>query len=518
MDPLSLSASIAGLISLADPVFRAVFKYARAVKDARSDVQTLADEINGFITILRSLEALALDLESEGNTFDRTLSTHDLFEINKILAKVDQRVKKATDSFSRSKLEGVVRQLKWPFSVSETKELLNDLSRHKATITLALSADSIHTMQMSLSKTKLLATEVSKMAEVVRRVEINTQIAVEYKQERILDFFMKLSPQINLETSIKLRHPMTGLWLTDSPSFSYWLESPGSKLWLSGIPGAGKTVLAGSVIQEALTRSYTMDNVGVGFFFCDYKNDKTWNPVNILGAIASQLARQKNEAFAILQAYYDNLNPRGGLSKTPDSEELRAKIGEMSEVFVQTFIVVDGLDECGETTDDVVDILLELATYNPAITMALFSRDHDNIRYQLEEDFKHVSIAAHTEDIRLYVGAELENRIRTHRLRLTSVAIKDEILETLVQRADGMYVFQCPIISAPRDTNIDPSTGLDGLCVKSTTFANVLTIESDAKLYKSYPPTCRRVIGDYCIGSIAALWRFKAWFRSVYTS
>lgn len=437
-DPLSVSASIAGLISIAEPVFRAVFRYARAAKNAKGDIQALADEINALTTILRSLQALALELEAEGDAFDPVLRIHYLNHYKKTLDKIKQRVEKATDSFNRSRLESIGRQLKWPFSASETEELLSELSRHKETITVALSADSMHKLQLSLSKVDELGKQASSIIEAAKKIQINTQIDIDDRKQRVLDYFMKVNPQPNLEMSIKLRHAMTGLWLTESPPFSQWLETPGSKLWLSGIPGAGKTVLAGSVIQEAFAHSYTVDEVSVGFFFCDYKNAATWDAANILGAVASQLARQKNEAFDILQGYYDELHPPRGLSKTPGPEELRARIGKMSELFGQTIIIIDGLDECGDSTDVVVEILTELAAYAAKVSMALFSRDHYNIRFRLESNFEHIPIAAHTEDIKLYVGAELEKRIRTRQPQPTNMEIKDEIFETLVNRAEGM--------------------------------------------------------------------------------
>lgn len=440
MDPLSLSASIAGIISLADVVFRTVYKFGRQVKDAKSSVQSIADEINGLISVLRTLEALALDLESEKDTFDPTLSAYHLYQIKTVVDKIDAKTKKKIEKFNGSRLDGVTAQLKWPFSASETKELLDQLSSLKATITLALSADSLRKIQMTLSKQHALGMDVSVIAETAKRIEINTRIVVEDKNRQILDYFMKFSPQPNLEMSVNLRHPMTGLWLTGSPKFKSWLECPGSNMWLSGIPGAGKTVLAGSVVQEALTHSDTVDGIGVAFFFCDYKNSITWNPTNILGAIASQLARQKSEAFAILEAYYVNLHPSKGLEKTPDAVELRAKIGQMSKVFTRTIIILDGLDECGDFTEEVVEFLFELATDYDNISMALFSRDHENIRMILQDDFEHIPIAAHIDDIKLFVCAELDRRIRTKHLHLGSVAIRDEISETLIRRAEGMYV------------------------------------------------------------------------------
>ncbi|KAF9769047.1 hypothetical protein IL306_013603 [Fusarium sp. DS 682] len=437
-DPLSLAASVAGLISLADLVFKTTYKFVRAAKDAKDEIQSLVDEINNLASVLRRLEALTSDLEDEGQSFDPTLRNHYLNHCYKTFNRIESRVKKASESFKRSKLDGIVRQLKWPFSSSETRELLAELSRHKETISVALLADTMRKIQISLSKSDDIDKKITALGEVARRIEINTTIAINDRKKRILDHFMKANPQPALQTSIRLRHSMTGLWLTESPNFIRWLETPSSKLWLTGIPGAGKTVLAGSVIQEALSRSHACERIGVAFFFCDYKEPSTWNIVNIFSALASQLARQNDESYNVLDTYYESLYPPEGLPRTADAEDLRAEISRMCEKFDQTIIVVDGLDECDDLTDEVVDNLIQLADYSEGVSMALFSRDHYNIRVRLDEEFEHIQIAAHTEDVQLYVNAEVDKRIRTRQLQLTSADMKEEIRHALVKKADGM--------------------------------------------------------------------------------
>lgn len=441
MDPLSFSASIAGVISLADSVFTRVHKYIRAVNSAKQDIQALSEEVNWLAAVLRSLQALATELEAEGDRFDPTLRIQLVGNCKQTLEKIETRVKKAADRLScrtASKVTGIMQQLKWPFSASETKELLEEVSRHKATMTAALSADTMRKLQLCLTKADDIGQNITAISQAVKEIKINTQIAVDDQNRKILDFFMNVSPQRNFEMSVLLRYPMTGLWLTESAGFCQWLETPGSKIWLSGIPGAGKTVLAGSVVQEALTRSCNTPRVGAAFFFCDYKDPRSQESVNILGAIASQLARQEDKAFDILQEYYDELHPARGLDKGLDPEEARAKITKMCELFDQVIIVVDGLDECGDNTDRVVEVLVELAQYSTTISIALFSRDHYDIGIQLQDEFQHIIVAAHTEDIELFVRAEMDKRVRERRLERTSIDFKDEIVQTLVKRSQGM--------------------------------------------------------------------------------
>lgn len=436
-DALSVAGSIAGLISLADTVFRLVFKYARSAINAKQEVKLLADEIQALAGVLQSLRLLAA--EAEDHLFDPKIRPHHLGLLSSTLNRLQQRVEKAYEKFENGpKIQQRLQQLKWPFSTGETKDLLEDLVRHKITISLALSADSLRKLQICLTKQEEQRKTLSTIENTVKRIEIHTQITLNDRKKVVLDFFMKVSPQPNLEISVKLREPMTGLWLTGSPSFTTWMETPGSKLWLSGIPGAGKTVLAGAVIQDAIARSDSHPEVGVAFFFCDYKNENTWNIVNILGAIASQISRQNDDAFNTLKIYYDQLHPIRHFAKSPDAEDLRDKIIEMSKHFKQIIVIVDGLDECGDSSDSVLESLSELASYTSNTSMALFSRHEVNIQEWLHEDFEHIEIAAKSNDVRLYVGAEMEKRIQSRRLRISNMELKDEIMKKLVNGAKGM--------------------------------------------------------------------------------
>lgn len=197
-------------------------------------------------------------------------------------------------------------------------------------------------------------------------------------------------------------------------------------------------MLADAVIQNAIEYNYSNPEVGVAFFFCDYKNSLTWNIVHILDAMASQISRQNDDAYNMLQTYYDQLHPAGRLEKSPDTEDLKDKITKMSKHFKQIIVIVDGLDECGDSSDVVIKTLSELATFTPKMSMTLFSRHEVNIEEWLQEDFNHISIAAKNDDVKLYVRAKMKKRIQNRRLRITSMKLKNEIMNKLVENAKGI--------------------------------------------------------------------------------
>lgn len=431
-DPLSIAASIAGVISLADIVFIRTRKFLSAAKNADQDVKEIAQEVLLLSGALHSLSRLAHALDSDGlkDQHIDNLRMHHIAACHGTLDEVAKELKKLEDNRTK-------RKLVWPFVSERTKYLLSEITRHKENINLALTADSMGTLLKILSKTEEVQGNTERLVEDVKKTrKIVTRIHQDSKRRAILDYFLPYNPQQNYEMSLSLRHPRTGLWITRKPEFQTWLERPDSALWFSGIPGAGKTVLAGTVIEEALKRC--SEKVATVFFFCDYKDSRTQTAENVLSVLASQLAIQKEEAYGYLEQYYGELHPSRRLESRPDVSGLRKMITDMVKAFDQVYLILDGLDECGDNTDKVIDGILSLLECSDNVSAALLSRDEYNIRDRLEEDFTGVEIAAHTEDITEYVTSEIEKRISNKSLRIDDLSLKGEILERLIDGAKGM--------------------------------------------------------------------------------
>ncbi|KAK0713722.1 hypothetical protein B0T26DRAFT_718172 [Lasiosphaeria miniovina] len=163
---------------------------------------------------------------------------------------------------------------------------LAELFRHKDTMTLALGADSMAAIAKCLSRQDEINRPMTSIQGLLQRnMEVSTRIDLDFHRKKVLSSFLLVNPQDNLRTRLKLWHPLTGLWLTEGPIFKQWLDVPNSKLWLCGIPGGGKTILAGAMIESVLKRETS--STAIAFFFCDYADPRSGDPANILGALAS---------------------------------------------------------------------------------------------------------------------------------------------------------------------------------------------------------------------------------------
>ncbi|KAK8099893.1 hypothetical protein PG999_010267 [Apiospora kogelbergensis] len=425
-DPLSIASGVAGLVALADIVFVRLMKYAKSVKHAEKEIRKLAIEVNFLDGTLNSLSRLADALQN--GTFDGRFRIYHIQACNDTLQEILAALNKYESSVA-------LRNAMWPFTTRRIEELIQDLSRHKDTITFALSADSMEGMLQLLGQGKAHTAEI--ITAIKDNTKITSRIHEDMERRKVLDYYLKSNPQSNYDMSCRLRHSGTGLWLTRLPEFQNWLSAPNSKLWLKGIPGAGKTVLAGVVIEEALNRS--TESTASAFFFCDYKNENTHKPEIILRALIYQLAIQKEEAYTKLEQHHRIHNSQGGLPKALSIDSLCSVLQQMIKLYDSVFLIVDGIDECGEHAEDVLETLTAIPEATHNVSMALLSRDEDNIRDFLEGICVSIEIAAHKEDVSEYVRAQLADRIRRRRLRLDDPGLKEEILERLVEGAKGMF-------------------------------------------------------------------------------
>jgi len=121
-DHLSVAASIAGLITIADIVVRRGYCYLHDLKDVEKDAQKL---LSG---ILHSLKNVAEYLESDDYEFDPATQIHYVNACQKSLLRIQEQLDGA-DPTSTSGVKKLKKKLKLPFEKHKTEELLGLILR-----------------------------------------------------------------------------------------------------------------------------------------------------------------------------------------------------------------------------------------------------------------------------------------------------------------------------------------------------------------------------------------------------
>ena len=179
-------------------------------------------------------------------------------------------------------------------------------------------------------------------------------------------------------------------------------------------------------------------SIAVAYFFCDYKKQETQRAETIFGSLATQIALQNSTAMACLEEYYEKIHPQNELERPVKLDELVSVVQQMATNFEKAYIIVDALDECGREAADIANVLKWFAEGAHPVHLALFSREEEDIREVLADDFSRIEIAAQTEDLELYVGAEMSQRKGLKELQVRNPQLDRDIRSTLINGAQGM--------------------------------------------------------------------------------
>ena len=142
MDGLTTVASVMAVIQISGQVVSLCRTYySLEVKDARSEIRRLREEVTALEDVLAKVVELADD-----PTIDEVqvlklvnLAEGPVQQCQAFLAALVAKLKKGqeTDKMKRFGL----RAMKWPLSSNDVKAYLETIARHKATFTLALALD-----------------------------------------------------------------------------------------------------------------------------------------------------------------------------------------------------------------------------------------------------------------------------------------------------------------------------------------------------------------------------------------
>lgn len=241
-----------------------------------------------------------------------------------------------------------------------------------------------------------------------------------------------LSPLDFVETQhfhLEKRQKDTGKWFLESQDFQHWLNGTHTTLFSPGIPGAGKTVVAATVVDH-LHQSARHD-IGVAHLFCEYKAQCDQNSKDFFGALVKQLVQTRlGTPVSVLETYEDHTNGR----TRPTLDTLLELLQSICQSYSTVYIVVDALDECSSFVRDLLIVNLRTLQAEADVRLFFTSRFNLEITQQFHAD-PTVEIRASEGDVKCYILAEMP--------RLPKCIQQDSELQTttqtkVVEASDGM--------------------------------------------------------------------------------
>ncbi|KAM3473668.1 hypothetical protein MY5147_004672 [Beauveria neobassiana] len=160
----------------------------------------------------------------------------------------------------------------------------------------------------------------------------------------------------------------TGNWLTASPEYQQWLTSRDyGLLWIKGIPGSGKSVMAAKIIAEL---SASEPKCPVLYFFFRQIIDANHKPAALLRDWMDQLLVHSPVLQRQLYSYIQE--GRSLKSVSPDDmwKDLKMAFASLSE---RVYCIADALDEMDQGNDAFLKALANLGLWKPAKAKVLIT-------------------------------------------------------------------------------------------------------------------------------------------------
>ncbi|KIK76337.1 hypothetical protein PAXRUDRAFT_835399, partial [Paxillus rubicundulus Ve08.2h10] len=226
----------------------------------------------------------------------------------------------------------------------------------------------------------------------------------------------------------------TGSWFIKDERFRKWLHERGTKLWISGRPGFGKTVLFSTSVEDVRRHASAQGpTCRYAYFYFDGRESD--------GSLCEleTLLRSLLDQLCFNQAIPDAMKRLYGVDSEqhpkPTLAQLRSTLAEVVQGFDEVYIMIDALDEC-DSQGELLDWMTSLQSTTQGLHILATSRPERIIEEHMSKS-SHVLISLGSElldnDIKTYVDARVE---ASDNLRLL---MTEQIKERLREKDGGMF-------------------------------------------------------------------------------
>ena len=361
--------------------------------------------------------------------------------LNKLEAVADKNQEIERTGSTRHGLKRAWQRLKWSSSeLVALRDQITNVSVMLNTFYASLTQQTLSNVLETVRATyDMLFDSMAIIADTKTGVDaLVTDQMNQYRQ----DFLSWLSPNDFGEEwrkVIEQRTPGTGQWLLDSAEFTRWEDEPGRILFASGMPGAGKTMIAAIVVDHL--KSGADPTAGVACTFYNYSRAKEQSLRNILASLLEQSLRTRtylDDDVRTLFTRFESRDPKAPEANRPDATQLIDAISVVARKSSKLCIVIDALDEYTDDDGTRERLLRELLLLRKTIKANIFvtSREDPASREKLNDLF--VEIRASDEDVLAYLQKELPHKSPLNKCLAGKPELKRQIEVEIVKVVRGM--------------------------------------------------------------------------------
>ncbi|KAI1111523.1 ankyrin repeat-containing domain protein [Nemania sp. NC0429] len=279
----------------------------------------------------------------------------------------------------------------------------------------------------------------------------------------------------------------TGAWITSSATYREWLQSQElGTLWVKGIPGSGKSVIAAQLVNHLATEH---PGTPVLYFFFRQIIDANHAPTALLRDWLDQVLIYSPPLQIHLQEYVQAGRSLDSLSMEDLWRDLRLALRGLPN---NVYCVADALDEMDQGHDGFLRSLAALGQWVPGkIKVLMTSRPVASVETALRKAEKlqiRLDETVVDQDIAIFVQKKLES---------VSIADSDRalILDAIPGRANGLFLYA----RLAMDAFLEPGADVKDVLKKlprdlNDMYTNLLR---DHALRSGTPPDLQRLILQY---------------------
>lgn len=439
MDPFSAATALIPLVTLAGSCLAECYRYGCTVRDASAEARQLVDELTSLSGVLVGLHGLAISADDDDTLRGKSSEIkHLVSECKFTLQDVSQQIQIATGTTSNvKKSERLLRRALWPVKKQQTLEMVACVERLKTKLSLAVNGIST---QLALQQKEVLQNMASDVKEIATKLANDAEGG---KRQSALEWLTPYDPSLAHRRALEMRCEDTCNWILQDAAFErWWNSSKHCALWINGLAGYGKTVLASFVI-ETLRQKLNSAKGNLAYHYFDASDGTSLTLSTLLGSIVKQLCIGMNSLPKNIVDEYDAQMIRKGSPKPPDVSQLHGMLDDIICNQESTIIVLDGVDESPES-EAICEVLNALADEQGLAHVLLFSRPDARIRREVSH-FEELQMPESVlqDDIGRYVVARMKTEPRFGRL---NDQLRAEASEVIQLKSQGMFRWaQCQL-------------------------------------------------------------------------